>query len=81
MFIAEITGEETDKLHKKVSENVRKIRLNKNLTQLDVSLALGLSNPSFVTNAESLNSSKKFNLNQLYKLSIIFDVELCEFFK
>ena len=81
MFIAEITEEETDKFHKKVSENVRKIRLIKNLTQLDVSLALGLSNPSFVTNAESLNSSKKFNLNQLYKLSIIFDVDLCEFFR
>ena len=41
MFIAEITEEETDKFHQKVSENVRKIRLNKNLTQLDVSLALG----------------------------------------
>ena len=81
MFIAEITEEETDKFHQKVSENVRKIRLNKNLTQLDVSLALGLSNPSFVTNAESLKSSKRFNLNQLYKLSIIFDVDLCEFFK
>ena len=34
MFIAEITEEETDKFHKKVSENVRKIRLIKNLTQL-----------------------------------------------
>ena len=81
MFLAEITEEETEKFHKKISENLRKIRLNKNLTQLDVSLALGLSNPSFITNAESSKSSKRFNLNQLYKLSIIFDVDLCEFFK
>lgn len=81
MFIAEITEEESNQFHHKISENVRKIRQEKKLTQLDVSLALGFSNPSFLTNAESKNSNKKFNLNQLHKLSVIFDVDICEFFK
>ncbi len=81
MLIAEITEEESNIFHQNISKNVRRIRQEKNLTQLDVSLALGLSNPSFITNAESLNSNKKFNLNQLYKLSKIFNVNICDFFK
>lgn len=81
MLIAEITEEESNKFHQNISKNVRRIRQENNLTQLDVSLALGLSNPSFITNAESMSSDKKFNLNQLHKLSIIFNVNICEFFK
>jgi transcriptional regulator with XRE-family HTH domain len=81
MLIAEITEEESNKFHQNISKNVRRIRQENNLTQLDVSLALGLSNPSFITNAESISSDKKFNLNQLHKLSIIFNVNICEFFK
>ncbi len=80
MFI-EITEEEIHNFHKKISKNVRKIRKKKNLTQLDVSIAIGLSNPSFITNAESLKSKKKFNLNQLFKLSIILETDISEFFK
>jgi len=81
MLIAEITEEESNKFHQNISKNVRRLRQENNLTQLDVSLALGLSNPSFITNAESMSSDKKFNLNQLHKLSIIFNVNICEFFK
>lgn len=81
MITAEITEEESSKFHEKISQNVRRIRVEKGLTQLDVSLALGFSNPSFITNAESINSDKKFNLNQLHKLSKVLDVDICEFFK
>lgn len=81
MLIAEITEEESNKFHQNISKNVRRLRQENNLTQLDVSLALGLSNPSFITNAELMSSDKKFNLNQLHKLSIIFNVNICEFFK
>lgn len=81
MFIAEVTEEESEKFHQNISKNVRRIRQEKGLTQLDVSLALGFSNPSFLTNAESKNSNKRFNLNQLHKLSIIFDVNICDFFE
>ncbi|MEA2017040.1 MAG: helix-turn-helix transcriptional regulator [Campylobacterota bacterium] len=81
MIIAEITEEESELFHKQISKQVKKIRVSQNLTQLDVSLKLGLSNPSFITNAESPNSEKKFNLNQLHKLSLIFNVNICDFFE
>ena len=81
MLIAEITEEESEDFHQNISKNVRRIRKEKEFTQLDVSLALGFSNPSFITNAESPNSKKRFNLNQLHKLSVLFDVKICEFFK
>jgi len=80
LITAEITEEDTKDFHDLVSKNVRRIRQEKGLTQLDVSLQLGFNNPSFVTNAESLNSDKKFNLTQLHKLSKVFDINICEFF-
>jgi len=81
MFIAEITNDETIEFDNKISQNVRKLRKEKNLTQLDISLALGFNNPSFITNAESLNNDKRFNLTQLHKLSVVLDIDMCEFFK
>jgi transcriptional regulator with XRE-family HTH domain len=67
--------------HQNISANVKRLRKDKNITQLQVSQALGFTNPSFITNAESVNSDKRFNLNQLHKLSIFFNVDICEFFK
>ncbi|RXK01160.1 transcriptional regulator [Arcobacter sp. CECT 8986] len=81
MFLAEVTEDDLNNFHNTISKNVRRIRKEKKLTQLDVSLALGLSTPSFITNAESLNSKKRFNINQLYKLAIFFKVDISEFFK
>ena len=81
MFIGEVTIEETEEFHRNISKTVRNLRIERELTQLDVSLQLGFNNPTFITNAESFNSSKKFNLTQLHKLSIIFDIGMCEFFK
>ncbi len=81
MFVSEITNEETKSFHNNISRNVKRIRKEKDLTQLDVSLALGFNNPSFITNAESPNSDKKFNLTQLHKLSVLFDIDICKFFK
>ncbi len=79
--MCEITSEDSKSFHNNISNNVRFFRKEKLMTQLDVSLDLGFNNPSFVTNAESINSNKKFNLTQLHKLSVILNINICEFFK
>ncbi len=81
MFIGEVTMEDTEEFHNTISKKVRELRIERDLTQLDVSLQLGFNNPTFITNAESPNNSKKFNLTQLHKLSIIFKIDMCEFFQ
>ena len=78
--MCEITSEDSKMFHDNISKNIRKLRLQKSLTQLDISLLMGFNNPSFITNAESINSDKKFNLTQLHKLSIILEVDICKFF-
>ena len=75
-----IASEDSKNFHDTISKNIRKLRLKKSLTQLDISLLMGFNNPSFITNAESINSNKKFNLTQLHKLSIILEVDICKFF-
>jgi len=81
LFVCEVTSVDSEIFHNNISRNVRKFRIEKSLTQLDISLLMGFNNPSFITNAESNNSEKKFNLTQLHKLSIILEIDICQFFK
>jgi transcriptional regulator with XRE-family HTH domain len=53
--MCKITSEDSKNFHDNISKNVRKLRLEKSLTQLDISLLMGFNNnPSFITNAESI---------------------------
>jgi len=67
--------------YRKISENVRRIRLNKGLSQLEVALEMGIKSVAFYSNCENLKYNKHFNLEHLFKLSEIFGVDVCEFFK
>ncbi len=80
-MLSALTEEDIIKFHNIVSQNVKRIRLEKRYSQLEVSLALGFKNSSFIVNAEREKSDKKFNLTHLYQLSVFFEVDLCEFFK
>lgn len=77
---ADMTNDEIEEVYKKTSENIKKIRLEKDLTQTDIALSMGFTTATFYTNAENSNN-KHFNLEHLIKLSRILEVDICEFFK
>ncbi|MGD9595466.1 hypothetical protein [Wolinella succinogenes] len=48
------------------------------MSQLEVALSLGFTSVTFYTNAENNKRGKHFNLEHLYKLSKIFEVEVAD---
>ena len=64
-----------------ISNNIKSIRQRKKLSQLEVALSIGQKSSGFYANAENNSHDKHFNLIHLYKLSILFEVEICDFFK
>lgn len=74
-------NKEIKKFYKKIGENVKKKRLEKGYSQLDLALEIGIKSVAFYSNCENLRYNKHFNLEHLYKLSKILNVDICEFFK
>ncbi len=71
----------TDELYQIIGKNVAKIRKEKGLSQLDLSLQMGYKSVSIVSGAEIYYNGKHFNLEHLLKISQILDVNICDFFE
>ena len=71
----------TEELYQIIGKNVAKIRKEKGLSQLDLSLQMGYKSVSIVSGAEVYYNGKHFNLEHLLKISQILDVNICDFFK
>lgn len=67
--------------YKLVSKNVIRIRKERKISQLKLAIAIGHQNPTFVGKAEILAENKHFNLEHLFKISAVLDVDMQEFFK
>lgn len=76
-----VTDEEVEIFFKTVSANVKRIREEKGLSQLEVALSIGQKSSGFYANTENYKHGKHFNLIHLLKLSKLFDVSIEEFFK
>ncbi|QOY55168.1 helix-turn-helix transcriptional regulator [Candidatus Sulfurimonas marisnigri] len=63
-------------MYKNIGKNVKKCREEKGLSQLQLSHSMGYSSVSLVSAAELASDNKHFNLEHLYKISKILDIEL-----
>jgi len=70
-----------DAIHQQIGRNVARLRKEKNLSQLDLSLKLGHKSVSIVASAERFYKKKHFNIEHLIKIANILEVDICEFFK
>jgi transcriptional regulator with XRE-family HTH domain len=77
----ELTSGNIDALHKRIGQNVAKIRKEKKITKLDLALAIGLKSVGLISVAELYHNKKHFNIEHLYKIAVALDVDICEFFK
>lgn len=77
---SDISKEEINNHYRLISINVKKIRLDKGLTQEYVALSMGFTTATFYTNAESFKRGKHFNLEHLIKISKILDTPVSDFF-
>ena len=79
-----MTPEKLNKITKetldRVSKNVAKYRKEKNYSQLQLALDIGLSGNAFIARAEKRTDNAHFNIEHLVKISNILDVEIYNFF-
>lgn len=79
--ILDIASDEIINLYKNIGMNVKKYRKEKDVTQLDLALAIGFKSVSSIAKAESLIENKHFNIEQLYKISKVLNIEIAKFFE
>lgn len=72
------SNEEIEEFYKKISLNVKILRENQKLTQLDLALDIGIKSVAFYSNCENNRYKKHFNLEHLYKIAKSLEVDICE---
>ena len=76
-----VKDEDINNLYKIVSENVKRIRTEKNKPQLDLVLEMGLKSTVFYSRCENFKDNHHFNLEHLYKIAIALNVDIKDFFE
>lgn len=76
-----ITQEEEETFFKTISSNIKRVRKEKSMSQLEVALSIGHKSSGFYANIENYSHGKHFNLKHLLRLSKLFNVPIEEFFK
>jgi transcriptional regulator with XRE-family HTH domain len=69
-----------DNFYELISKNVIRIRKERKISQLKLANAIGHQSPTFLGKAEILAENKHFNLEHLYKISLVLDIEMSDFF-
>lgn len=70
-----------EKLHKTIGTNVARLRKEKNMSQLDLALAIGLKSSGLISVGELHHNNKHFSIEKLYKISLVLNCDINEFFK
>lgn len=68
-------------LHKKIGMNVKKIRQEKGLSQMELAQSIGYKSVSPISSGEVYYNKIHFNIEHLYKISYVLEVDINEFFK
>ena len=68
-----------DYIYEIVSQNIRKYRKEKNMTQAELAEKCDLSH-EFIRRIESTKGKKKFTITTVYKISISLNVVIYKFF-
>ncbi|MDR2153156.1 MAG: helix-turn-helix domain-containing protein [Helicobacteraceae bacterium] len=76
----ELHNSDVARLYKQIGANVKRIRTEKKISQLELSVEMGLKSVSLVSKAEIALENKHFNLEHLARIAYIFGVDIREFF-
>ena len=76
-----MSEDEIETFYALVSKNVKKFRLEKGISQMDLGLEIGIKSVAFFSNAECNRYDKHFNLEHLYKIAKALDKNICDFFE
>ncbi|MFZ2891368.1 helix-turn-helix domain-containing protein [Sulfuricurvum sp.] len=78
--IIDLPDDYIDKIYIEIGENVKKIRMEKGISQLKLAQAIGHKSLSIVSLAEIYHNKQHFNIEHLVKIAYALDVNICDFF-
>ena len=76
--LSDISANEIQVFYQRVSKNIRQKREAAQMSQLDLALHIGIKSAAFYSNCENLRYGKHFNLEHVYKIAKVLDVDACE---
>ena len=77
--IEDIDENQIDDFYKTIGLNVKKKRMEKGLTQLQLSQALGHKSVGLVSQSELYLKKQHFNIKHLYQIAYILDCDITDF--
>jgi transcriptional regulator with XRE-family HTH domain len=75
-----ISPEKMQDIYRQIGKNVKLIRKEKGISQLELSLAIGHKAVGTVSMAEICLNNKHFNIEHLIKIADVLEVNICELF-
>lgn len=79
--ISILKDEDINNFYKIVSENVKRIRIEKNKPQLDLVLEMGLKSTAFYSRCENFKDNHHFNMEHIFKIAAALNVDIKDFFE
>jgi len=70
-----------DEFYIRIGKNVAQAREEKGVSQLELSFRMGYKSVSLVSSAEKYSRKRHFNLEHIYIISKILDIDMCELIK
>ncbi|WP_299027949.1 helix-turn-helix transcriptional regulator [uncultured Campylobacter sp.] len=74
------SDEEIFKFYQSISQKVRIFREERNISQLEMALSIDIKSVAFYSNCENNKYNKHFNLEHLYKICKVLNLDIKDFF-
>lgn len=80
MNIENLDEKVIDNFYIQIGKNVKRVREEKGLTQLQLSQALGFKSVGLISQSELYLKRQHFNLKHLYLIALVLECDINEFF-
>ncbi len=80
-YIDDMSDTYINDFHKIIGLNVKRLRKEKDLSQLDLAHRIGHKSVSIISCAEINHNNNHFNIEHLLKIAYVLEVDIYEFFK
>ena len=80
METLDINNDDLQSFYRTVSRNVIRLRKEKKVSQLDLATSIGHTSATFLGKAELLAENRHFNMEHIYKIALVLNVNISEFF-
>jgi len=74
-----VEKDEIRNFYRLISKNVKKYRVEKGFSQMELALEIGIKSVAFFSNAECNRYDKHFNMEHIYKIAKALNKDFCDF--